>query len=423
MNTIALIILIFIITQFIFSSFLSRLSISHYINQSKQSNSKWSLYLEPKNIENSINYTKTNTKFSEIKDLVSLGFTILILYSGLLSKLLSFSIDSTESTILQGLLFFSILGMASLIIDIPFSLYKTFIIETKFNFSTITFKNWVLDLIKSILLSTILGGILLTALFFFLQKTGEYWWIIAWLFFVVFQLFITFISPIILAPIFFKFIPLKNKELLEKITALAEKAKFPINGVFQIDASKRSKHSNAFMAGFGKTRRIALFDTLLENHSDDEILAILAHEIGHWKKNHIPKGFIVSSISTAITLYLLSIVLLQEWLYEIFNISSFFSGELVGASVAAGLLISGVLFSPISFILQPITSWFSRKKEYEADAYSYELFPKKEALKSALINLSKDNLSNLMPHPLYVIFNYSHPAVFQRISALNRLPN
>jgi STE24 endopeptidase len=319
------------------------------------------------------------------------------------------------SFILTGILFFLILSVVSTILDIPFDIYSTFKIENKYGFNTTTPKIWITDFIKSFLISIILlvvtGGIA----FWLIQVNPNYWWIWLWAFFLAFSLFFMYISPYVIEPLFNKFTPIADeyKELEERIKSMFEKVGIKISRVFQMDASKRSKHSNAYFTGIGKVKRIILYDTLLQKMNQDEILAVLAHEAGHWKKKHIMKRIIVSEIFGFIGIYISFRILKTDWLTNLFQIepSTFF----------AKLVILGFLSSIVSFPFTPLSSYFSRKHENEADQMSVNLTGKPDGLVSAMIKLSKDNLSNLHPHPLYAKLYYSHPPIVDRLTKLQQM--
>jgi STE24 endopeptidase len=307
------------------------------------------------------------------------------------------------------------MSVISTILDIPFDLYSTFKIENKYGFNTTTPKIWITDFIKSFLISIILlvvtGGIA----FWLIQKSPNYWWIWLWAFFLAFSLFFMYISPYVIEPLFNKFTPIADeyKELEERIKSMFEKVGIKISRVFQMDASKRSKHSNAYFTGIGKVKRIILYDTLLQKMNQDEILAVLAHEAGHWKKKHIMKRIIISEIFGFIGIYISFRILKTDWLTNLFQIEP--------ATFFAKLVILGFLSSIISFPFTPLSSYFSRKHENEADQMSVNLTGKPDGLISAMIKLSKDNLSNLHPHPLYAKLYYSHPPIVDRLTRLQQM--
>ncbi len=422
MSVLSVCILVFLLFHYVFKYLLSKINFEHLKRKSVSIPPKWQSIINLDSLSQTIEYSGTNLFWNNIQNFVGLVFTIIVLYSGILPFTVDRIIKLDLSNVVSGLLFIFLLAGISYVIEIPFSLIHDFVTEKKFGFSTITFKTWLFDQLKAILLSILLGGILISAILLLIEKTGDLWWIYVWGVINSFQLLISFLFPVVFAPLFYKFEHLEDEELNKKIVKLANIVSFPLSGVYQIDASKRSTHSNAFFAGFGKTRRVALFDTLIKQHSHDEILAILAHEIAHWKKGHIIKGFVLNICLSALVFYSISLVLNRSWFYDAFGLlEPFKQTGVVGAVAGAGLFLTGILFSPVSFVLSPITSWLSRKNEYEADALSLELYKSDHAMEDALLKLSEKNLSNIFPHPLYVLFNYSHPSLLQRIEALKKI--
>jgi STE24 endopeptidase len=318
----------------------------------------------------------------------------------------------TSSPILLALIFFGVLGLISDLLSTPFDIYDTFFIEQKFGFNTTTTKTYILDKLKGWLLAILLGGGILSLIVWIYEATGEWFWLLAWGIITFFTVFINYFYTTIILPIFNKLIPLPDGELKEAIRSFADKAGFNISNVFVIDGSKRSTRGNAYFSGFGKQKKIVLYDTLIQEHSIEELVAILAHEIGHYKKKHILKGLIISVFHTGFVLLILS-----------FFVGSPVLSRSLGASIPSfhiGLIAFGILYSPISTILGLVMNIFSRRQEYEADFFAAEKYSS-TALQQALKKLSVKNLSNLTPHPLYVFFNYSHPTLLQRLNALEKI--
>jgi STE24 endopeptidase len=302
---------------------------------------------------------------------------------------------------------------AETFISIPFSLYSTFKIENKYGFNTLTPKLWLTDFFKSILISTILIGILISVGLWLVSTSPDYWWLWVWGFFLAFSLFIMYISPYVIEPLFNKFTPIEDKTLEEQIKSTAQKVGIKVSRIFKMDASKRSKHTNAYFTGIGKVKRIILYDTLLEKMDNNEIIAVLAHELGHWKKKHVLKRIIVSEVVAFVVLYISFKILQTDFLSELFSIES--------SSFFAKIVILGFIGSIVAFPISPLSSYFSRRHEGVADRFACELTGNPESLASSLIKLSKDNLSNLHPHPLYATFYYSHPPVVQRIREIRNI--
>jgi STE24 endopeptidase len=312
--------------------------------------------------------------------------------------------------VVQGLLFFSIPSMAGAFITLPFGYYHVFILEQKYGFNTRTFRTWLMDLLKSGALSIVLGGALLSCLLVMVKYTGKTWWIWAWAIFFSFEVLMSLLYPTLFAPMFNKFTPISPGPLAEKISGLAEREGLMIKGVYEMDAKRRSRHTNAYVTGMGKTKRIVLFDTLLASHDEDEILAILAHEIGHIKRGHLKKQIILLAITSLMFLYLASLLISCKVVYESFGFDY--------RALYAGLFLAAVLWEPLSFFLSPIASGISRRFELEADLYVLRVLGSPWPFIGALKKMAMDNFSNLHPHPLYVFFHYSHPPFLRRIAIL-----
>ncbi|MBI5665662.1 MAG: M48 family metallopeptidase [Nitrospirae bacterium] len=363
-------------------------------------------------LSKTMDYTVEHTKFGFVSSIFN-NIVFMLFMLVLLNIYNSWIISLNYSFILSGIAFFLLLTYGETIISIPFSLYSTFKIENKYGFNTMTFKLWITDTVKSLVISTILMGLLISAGLFIIQKSPDLWWLWVWCFFLAFGIFMMYISPYVIEPLFHKFTPVGDKKLEEGIRALMEKVGIKVSRVFKIDASKRTKHTNAYFTGIGKVKRIVLYDTLIEKMNYDEIMSVLAHEAGHWKKKHILKSIIVTETIALIAIYISYHVIQSDYLIELFNIekSSFF----------AKLVILGFIGSIVSFPFGPVFHYFSRKHENEADKYSFDLTGNPDSMISALVKLSKDNLSNLHPHPLYALFHYSHPPVLERIRTIRGL--
>ncbi|MEQ9309341.1 MAG: M48 family metallopeptidase [Balneolaceae bacterium] len=358
-------------------------------------------------------YTKTNTKFGFITGSFDLVLLLVFWFSGGFNILDQWVRSFGFNELITGLFFIVILMVGKSIISLPFSIYSTFVIEERFGFNKTTPKTFIIDLLKGLMLGAIIGIPLLAGILAFFMYTGEWAWLYAWLAVTLFTLMMQYIAPTWIMPLFNKFTPLEEGELRTAIEEYTEKIDFPLQGLFVIDGSKRSSKSNAFFTGFGKNKRVALYDTLIENHSVPELVAVLAHEIGHYKKKHIIKGMVISVVHSAVLFFLLSIFLNAEGLYD-----AFYMDEM---SVYTGLIFFGMLYSPIEMILSIFMQLSSRKHEFEADEYAAKTTKNAEDMVSTLKKLSKDNLSNLTPHSFYVFLNYSHPPVLERIKAIRDL--
>jgi STE24 endopeptidase len=356
-------------------------------------------------------YTKVTTRFGILTSIFSLILLLVFWFAGGFNGLDQIVRGWELGTIWTGLAYIGILILFKTILSLPFSIYSTFVIEERFGFNKTTPETFVLDMMKGLGLGIVLGGPLLAGILAFFTYIDQYAWLYAWGTVTLFTLVIQFIAPRWIMPLFNDFEPLEEGDLRAKIKDYTDGVNFEMEGLYVMDGSKRSSKSNAFFTGFGKNKRIALFDTLIKNHTDDELVAVLAHEIGHYKKKHIIKNMFVSVLQTGVMFWLLSIFLDSPGLYEAFY--------MVEPSVYAGLIFFGMLYAPIDMILSMVMQMVSRKHEFEADEYASTTF-KQEPMVQALKKLSKDNLSNLTPHPFYVFLNYSHPPVLQRIKAIRK---
>ena len=315
--------------------------------------------------------------------------------------------------IITGVIFTGILVFAFQILELPFDIYDTFVIEEKFGFNKITIKTYIVDIIKSLILMIIVGGFVYSSILWFFGKFETWAWLFCWIALMVFQLFLNFIAPVVIMPIFNKFVPLENGELKSTVENYAHSQKFKMKGLFKMDGSKRSTKSNAYFTGFGKFRRIVLFDTLIEKHTVKELVSILAHEMGHFKKKHIYKTMIIGIFTSGILFFLLSLFINNAGLFAAFKMEN--------ESIYASLVFFGFLYTPVMEIISLYGNCLSRKHEYEADAFAVNTVKEPEAMISALKKLSADNLSNLTPHPLMVFLKYTHPPVLERIKYIREI--
>jgi STE24 endopeptidase len=358
-------------------------------------------------------YETEKTRFGFISSLFGNIVTIIFIFGGLLNIYNSWVVSLQVPFIVSGLLFFLILSYANTVISIPFSLYNTFKIENKYGFNTMTPELWLKDFFKSIILSTIITGILVSVGLWIVQSSPNAWWIWIWGFFLVFSLFMMYISPYVIEPLFNKFTPLEEQVLVEQIKHMLHKVSITVSRVFRMDASKRSRHTNAYFSGIGRVKRIILYDTLLEIMNHDEILAVLAHEAGHWKRKHILKMIIATELLSFFILYGVFRIFQTDLLTDLFYVQN--------GTFFAKIVIIGFLGGIVSLLFIPFSSSISRRFEREADRFAFSLSGNNESMISALIKLSKDNLSNLHPHPLYAAFYYSHPPMVQRIEHIRNL--
>lgn len=356
-------------------------------------------------------YKKTNEKFSNITSTFSIVLTLVFFFVDGFKYVDDFARSFAEHPILVALIFFGLIMLGSDILTTPFSYYKTFVIEEKFGFNKSTKKTFWLDKIKGWLMSILLGGGILSLIIWFYQFAGENFWIYAWILVAVFSLLMNMFYAKLIVPVFNKQKPLEAGELKSAIENYAKKVGFTLNNIFVIDGSKRSTKANAYFSGFGIQKRITLFDTLINDLETAEIVAVLAHEVGHYKKKHIIFNLGSSILLTGLTLFILSLFINSSLLSEALRVSN--------PSFHIGLIAFGILYSPISEITGLFMNYMSRKFEYQADNYAKKTF-EANPLISSLKKLSKNSLSNLTPHPAYVFMYYSHPTLLERIKNLEK---
>ncbi len=354
-------------------------------------------------------YKFTNYRFGLVSGVFSLLLILGFLISGSFEWVDQFVLSVTDNAILRALLFFGIIVIGADLLSTPFSWYQTFVIEEKYGFNKTTPRLFVTDKIKSFLMISILGGGILALVIWFFQWAGQDFWLYAWGLIAVFTVFMNLFYSRLIVPLFNKQTPLEDGPLRNKIKAYAERVGFELSHIFVIDGSKRSTKANAYFSGFGKQKRVALFDTLLQDLEEDEIVAVLAHEVGHYKRNHIIVNLIVSILVTGFTLYILSLFVNNPELSLAIGVTS--------PSFHAALIGFGILYSPVSELTGLVMNYFSRKFEFQADDFAKNTFTPMPLI-SSLKKLSKNSLSNLTPHPAYVFVHYSHPPLKDRIENL-----
>ncbi|MEC7894966.1 MAG: M48 family metallopeptidase [Bacteroidota bacterium] len=406
-TTILNIILVIISLDYLFNLILGLLNYNSF-DRSIPKNLK-GIYDEKEYI-NSQEYNKSNFRFGLFTSTINFLALFCIFKFGLLGVLDSLLRNySPENEISLSLLFFAFVFFINDIISIPFQLYKIFVIEEKFGFNKMNLQTFIVDKFKSYILVLILGGILLCILLILIMLYPSNFWIYFWIVISLFTVFINMFYTSLIVPLFNKLIPLESGELRNKISNYAKKVNFPLTNIFVINGSKRSSKANAYFSGLGRAKKIVLFDTLIKNHTDDELVSVLAHEVGHYKKNHVYLNLIISIIISGIMLFILSKFLFNSQVsYALGGSSSFRHFEIFAFSI---------IYTPISTFLGILMNIKSRKNEFEADNYACKTF-NKESLITALKKLSKDNLTNLTPHPFYVFINYSHPPLHTRIEAM-----
>jgi len=318
------------------------------------------------------------------------------------------------SPILTGVCFAGVLSALKLLIQLPFSIYHTFYFEAKYGFNKTTVATFLGDLAKGIVVGSLLGGLVFSGLIAFFEYTGEGAWLFSWIALSLFQLLLLYLAPALIMPLFNRFTPLPEGELKEAISAYAKKRNFQLSGIFTMDGSKRSTKANAFFTGFGRFRKLVFFDTLLTQQTVEEIIAILAHEMGHFERKHIQRSILLSILTSGFIFYSLKFFINHPLLFKAFQLQT--------PSTYASLIFAGIVYGPILKIFSIFTQMISRKHEFEADAFARETLGQPEVLISALKKLSVHHLSHLNPHPLKVILDYSHPPILERIRALRNRP-
>lgn len=402
-----------IIGILIFDYFLERLL--DYLNSTRWSNelpAELQDIYDAEKYKKAQDYDKEKTRFSFITSSLSLVVMLLMLFLNGFALLDEFVRQYTTNPILMALMFFGILGFAADILSTPLSLYSTFVIEEKYGFNKTTLKTFFFDKLKGWLLGALIGGILLSLVVWIYVTTGEWFWVLAWAVIGVFTIFMTMFYSNVIVPLFNKQEPLEEGDLRSAIESFAQKVGFKLKNIFVMDGSKRSTKANAYFTGLGAKKRIVLFDTLINDHSKEELVGVLAHEIGHYKKKHTLTGMILSLLQTGLLLFILSLFIGNPVLSQALGAND--------GSFHLGILAFGLLYSPLSLILGLFMNMLSRKNEFEADRYAGENYEPK-SLQLALKKLSVNHLSNLRPHPAYVFFYYSHPPLLQRLAALDKI--
>jgi STE24 endopeptidase len=354
-------------------------------------------------------YEKDNLKLSFWSSSFNLAIIIIMIVSGGFAFLDSLARSCSGNSVVIALIFFGIIGFASEIINLPFGWYDTFFIEKKYGFNTMSIRIFITDHLKSWFIAMIVGIPVLGLITWIYYKTGKGFWLYAWGLITVFSVFINFFYSEWIVPLFNKQSPLIESPLRTKIEAFAEKTGFRLKNIYVIDGSKRSTKANAYFSGFGSKKRIVLYDTLIKEMSDEEIVAVLAHEIGHYKKKHVLKSLISSVLLTGLMLFLFSLVVDSPLLSRAMGAET--------PSFHLGLIVFGILYSPMSLLIGLVSNFISRKNEFEADMFVRENY-EPMMLAASLKKLAVKNLSNLIPHPAYVFFHYSHPPLLERLAKL-----
>ena len=401
-TTLFYIIIAILITSFIIDKILDTLNARHYNDPIP---SELSDVYDQKEYQKSQNYKKTNDRFSSITSLILLIATLAFFFLDGFAFVDQWARTFSDNNIIIALIFFGSIMFASDILSTPFSYFHTFVIEEKFGFNKTTINTFFLDKVKGWAMSALLGGLILSVIIWFYESTGSNFWLYAWGMVAIFVFFMNMFYARLIVPLFNKQTPLEEGTLKSKIETYAQKVGFTLDKIFVIDGSKRSTKANAYFSGFGSEKRVTLYDTLINDLEEDEIVAVLAHEVGHYKRKHIVFNLIASILTTGFTFWLLSLFVGSPILSEALNVTI--------PSFHIGLIAFGILYSPISELTGLLMNFISRKFEYQADDYAKNTF-KAAPLISGLKKLSKNSLSNLTPHPAYVFAHYSHPTLLQR---------
>ena len=401
-DTLFYILISILIISFIVDKVLDALNAKHYKDPIPP---ELSDVYEEEDYLKSQKYKKANDRFSSIASSISLVVTLFFFYLDGFAFVDEWARTFSDNTIIIALIFFGSIMFASDLLSTPFSYYHTFIIEEKFGFNKTTLKTFLVDKIKGWLMSAILGGLLLSIIIWFYEAVGSNFWLYAWGIIAVFVFFMNMFYARLIVPLFNKQTPLCDGSLKTKIQDYAQKVGFKLDKIVVIDGSKRSTKANAYFSGFGSEKRVTLFDTLIKDLEEEEIVAVLAHEVGHYKRKHILFNLIISILIMGFTFWLLSLFIGNPILSKALNVAS--------PSFHIGLIAFGILYSPISELTGLIMNFISRIFEYQADNYAKETFDAAPLI-SGLKKLNKNSLSNLTPHPAYVFVYYSHPTLLQR---------
>ena len=368
--------------------------------------------VSPEDYARSQQYLRANTFVSLIDNTAVTVITTLFLLAGGFNTVDIWARSLGLSTIPTGLIYIGALLMFSLFLSLPSSLYTTFVIENRFGFNRMSLKIFICDLLKSLLLAIVIGGPILSLILWFFEHSGPMAWLYCWFGVIAVVIVLQYLAPVVIMPLFNTFTPIADGPLKEAILAYSRQENFMIRGIFTMDGSKRSTKLNAFFTGFGRFRKIVFYDTLTEKLSDDEIVAVLAHEMGHCKLNHITKMLFATVLHTGLLFYFLAITLNNTGLFQAFRMDNI--------SLYASLIFFGYLFSPVNLLVSLVLNIFSRRHEFQADRFASKTTGSAENLISGLKKLSCTNLSNLTPHPLYVVLHSSHPPILERLDALGQ---
>ena len=396
--------------QSAFNAWIERLNLVHSEKFDGKAPEGFDRFIDDSKLAKARAYARAKTRIGIFGELASDAALLVVMLSGFLPFLVRLFGRLTLPQVVAGLLFFLIIGFIDFLVELPFGYFNTFVVEQEFGFNRSTLKLWIADLIKEGVVATVLFAAIFSILLLLIAWSPGSWWFWGFLVLSAVQFLMTIIYPVVLAPLFNKFEPVRDEELSEKIRIQMEKGGIRVKKILQMNAGLRSRHTNAYFTGIGKTKRIVLFDTLLESHTHDEILAVLAHEAGHYRKRHVVKQLIIFAFFSLAAFYVTWLLIQWPILFQTFGFNE--------PVPYAGLFLAGVLLRKAGFFLQPLYMKISRRFENEADIFSAVMLGSTAPMISALMRLAADNLSNLHPHPLYVWFHYSHPPIVERVTGL-----
>jgi len=400
----------FFVLNFLLDWFLDILNINFVLKNRNSIPANLENHVDEPTYARSVEYTLRKARFNLVQSLMGRTLVLIVLLTEAAGTLDALLRSMGLNPFLHGFVFLILVLILLRIATLPGVLYSKFVIEEEFGFNTTTIRTFFCDMSKQAPIALLILAALFGGLHIILSLTGSWWWIWAWVFWMLFQVLMAVLFPLFIAPLFNKFTAIPDGTLKNRISKLADRCVFPNNGIFIIDGSRRSKHSNAYFTGIGKTRRIVIFDTLIKSLQEDEIEVVLAHEIGHWKSGHILKRFAVSAFGSLMFFALIGFMLGWEGFFLAFGFSS--------SSLHAMLFCLAFYLGPLSTFFSPVLNIWSRKHEYQADRFAIEQMGNSTSLKEALLKLGKDNLSNLRPHPAYSFWHYSHPPLLERLAEL-----
>jgi STE24 endopeptidase len=412
LNVVGIVFLVLILINFLLGTALTVLNLRHLRGKAASLPAVFEPYVDVSTYQKSVAYNADAEKFGIAESVVSLLLIVFLVFGGgfLWIDAVARGV-APDGYYVPALIFGIAVFLIQFLADLPFSLYDTFAIEERYGFNQTTPRLFLSDTVKSLAVSALIGIPVYLGILWFMVSAGSLWWLRCWLFLQVVQILLLIAYPTVIAPLFNKFTPIKEGDLKERIVALLKKVAFPFTGIFVMDGSKRSRHSNAYFAGIGKKKRIVLYDTLVEQMNTPQILAVLGHELGHFTKRHVRKRLILQSLLALGSLYALG---------QLFQMELFYQGlGFPHPSNYAALVIFGLCASALSFVFTPLFSKLSRSYEYKADEFAVKHLDQPEALKDVIVLLSKENLANLHPHPWYSFFHYTHPSPVERIQAID----